>query len=254
MKKIIYFILLLPMFVGTEVCAQINQQPEGFPPPPPAEFQPPMGMQPPAYAQPQDGFQPPMEPQPPMDFRQDNRNNIVENSGQMKNGLPNEPLREVVVSPEDKAKQEIANNNYKLSFFTERMNLTLDQLDKAKKISEEDKIKREAMLKSIYMLREQSRELEQKSMEKFKELLDQEQLVVFENLRKEQLKYRENYDVMDNVKGFVSNNNLDIENADKMFEEEMRKNEEQNNFEQEAKRRREEFIRRGGMRRKHGNR
>ncbi len=107
-----------------------------------------------------------------------------------------EPKKKEFLSAEDKAKQEIADNNYSLSFFVQRMDLTLDQLDAAKKLSSEDKLKRESLLKSIYILRTQSRKLEETSLNNFKNLLSPEQLAVFEELRKEQLNYRSKYDVM----------------------------------------------------------
>lgn len=159
---------------------------------------------------------------------------------------PQEPQNEVFLTPEAKAKQEIADNNYSLSFFTQRMDLSLDQLDQAKKISEKDRLKRESLLKSIYMLREQSRELEQQSLEKFKGLLNAEQLAVFEELRKEQKNYRDKYDVLaGNVKQQVEREKKIIEFDNKQMEEEKKKAEEQQKFEEEIRKQEAEGIKHG---------
>lgn len=156
------------------------------------------------------------------------------------------PEKKAFLTPEAVAKQQIADNNYSLSFFTERMDLELEQLDKAKKFSEEDKMKRESLLKSIYMLRDQSRDLEQESLDKFKSLLTPEQLKVFEELRAEQLKYRANYDVLaGNVKQQVERERKVIELDNKQLEEEQKKAEEQKQFEEETRRQEEEDIKHG---------
>lgn len=157
-----------------------------------------------------------------------------------------ETTNDVFITPEAKAKQELADNNYSLSFFTQRMELSLDQLDQAKKFSEEDRLKRESLLKSIYMLRDQSRELEQQSIDKFKGLLTPEQLAVFEELRKEQLAYRNNYDVLaGNIQQRVEQEKKIIEFDTKQMEEEAKKAEEQRKFEEEAQRQAEENIKHG---------
>lgn len=159
---------------------------------------------------------------------------------------PQEPQNEVFLTPEAKAKQEIADNNYSLSFFTQRMDLSLDQLDQAKKFSEEDRMKRESLLKSIYMLRDQSRELEQQSLEKFKGLLNAEQLAVFEELRKEQKNYRDKYDVLaGNVQQQVEREKKIIEFDNKQMEEEKKKAEEQQKFEEEIRKQEAEGIKHG---------
>lgn len=157
-----------------------------------------------------------------------------------------EQENEVFLTPEAKAKQEIADNNYSLSFFAQRMDLDLDQLDKARKFSEEDRMKRESLLKSIYMLRDQSRELEQQSIDKFKSILRPEQLAVFEELRKEQLAYRQNYDVLSgNVQQQVERERKIIELDNKQLEEEAKKAEELQKFEDEARRQEAEDIKHG---------
>ena len=157
-----------------------------------------------------------------------------------------EPQNEVFLTSEAKAKQEIADNNYSLSFFTQRMDLSLDQLDQAKKFSEEDRLKRESLLKSIYMLRDQSRELEQESLEKFKGLLNAEQLAVFEELRKEQKNYRDKYDILaGNVQQQVEREKKIIEFDNKQMEEEQKKAEEQQKFEEEIKKQEAEGIKHG---------
>lgn len=159
---------------------------------------------------------------------------------------PQEPQNEVFLTPEAKAKQEIADNNYSLSFFTQRMDLSLDQLDQAKKFSEEDRLKRESLLKSIYMLRDQSRELEQQSLEKFKGLLNAEQLAVFEELRKEQKNYRDKYDVLaGNVQQQVEREKKIIEFDNKQMEEDKKKAEEQQKFEEEIRKQEAEGIKHG---------
>lgn len=154
--------------------------------------------------------------------------------------------KEDFLTPEEKAKQAIANNNYSLSFFTQRMDLELAQLDQAKRFSEEDRMKRESLLKSVFMLREQSRELEQQSIEKFKSILKPEQLAVFEELRREQLAYRQNYDVFaGNVQQQVERERKIIAFDTKQMEEEAKKLEEQKKFEEEMRRREAENIKHG---------
>lgn len=151
-----------------------------------------------------------------------------------------------IITEEELAKQEIANNNYSLSYFTKNMDLTLEQLDAAKKLSEDDKMKRESLLQSIYMLRDQSRELEQQSIENFKELLKPEQLAVFEELRKEQLKYRANYDVLDsNVKERVDNERKIISIDKLQRTSEKKRNEELKKIEEELRREEDYNIKHG---------
>lgn len=175
---------------------------------------------------------------------------------------PNEPQKEVqdsqvqeqnaenseneFITDEERIKQKIANNNYSLSYFTQRMDLTLEQLDEAKKLSEEDKMKRESLLKSIYMLRDQSRELEQESLDNFRNLLTAEQLAVFEELREEQLEYRANYDVLEgNLKTQVEKERRIIEIDTMQRKEEEKKQEELKKFEEELKREEDNNIKHG---------
>lgn len=150
------------------------------------------------------------------------------------------------ITAEERKKQEIADNNYSLSYFTQNMELSLEQLDEAKKLSQEDKMKRESLLQSIYMLRDQSRELEQESIDKFKKLLNPKQLAVFEELRKEQLKYRSNYDVLDgSVKDRVETDRKII-SIDKLQRTgEKRRNEELKKIEQELKKEEDDNIKHG---------
>ena len=150
------------------------------------------------------------------------------------------------ITDEERIKQKIANNNYSLSYFTQRMDLTLEQLDEAKKLSEEDKMKRESLLKSIYMLRDQSREMEQESLDNFRNLLTAEQLAVFEELREEQLKYRANYDVLEgNLKTQVEKERRIIEIDAMQRKEEEKKQEELKKFEEELKREEDNNIKHG---------
>ncbi len=150
------------------------------------------------------------------------------------------------ITDEERIKQKIANNNYSLSYFTQRMDLTLEQLDEAKKLSEEDKMKRESLLKSIYMLRDQSRELEQESLDNFRNLLTAEQLAVFEELREEQLEYRANYDVLEgNLKTQVEKERRIIEIDAMQRKEEEKKQEELKKFEEELKREEDNNIKHG---------
>ena len=107
-------------------------------------------------------------------------------------------------------------------------------------------MKRESLLKSIYMLRDQSRELEQQSLEKFKGLLNAEQLAVFEELRKEQKNYRDKYDVLaGNVQQQVEREKKIIEFDNKQMEEEKKKAEEQQKFEEEIRKQEAEGIKHG---------
>lgn len=160
-------------------------------------------------------------------------------------GEPEEEQKEFITE-EEKAKQAIAENNYSLSYFTQHMDLSLEQLDVAKKLSEDDKMKREALLQSIYMLRDQSRELEQESIDNFKELLNEEQLAVFEELRKEQLKYRANYDVLDSgVKERVDADRKIIKIDELQRKTETKKTEELKKIAEELKREEDYKIKHG---------
>lgn len=172
--------------------------------------------------------------------------NATPDKNEIQNKTSDNEQNKILITPEAKAKQEIADNNYSLSFFTQKMDLNLEQLDKAKKFSEEDRMKRESLLKSIYMLREQSRELEQQSIEKFKSLLTPEQLAVFEELRNEQLAYRQNYDIFSgNIQQQVEKERKIIEFDNKQMEEESKKLEEQKELEEDLRRREAEDIKHG---------
>ncbi len=171
--------------------------------------------------------------------QKENTDNSAENGDE-------KPQKEVFLSPEAKAKQEIADNNYSLSFFVQRMDLDLDQLDKAKQFSDEDRLKRDSLLRSIYMLREQSRELEQQSLEKFKGILTPGQLAVFEELRKEQVNYRDKYDVLaGSVEQLVHREESNIAAYEEELAKELKKDEERKKTEKARRKSRFDSIRHG---------
>lgn len=83
-----------------------------------------------------------------------------------------------------------------ISFYIKNMNLSVEQLDMARYISSDSRLKIEQLLKSIYLLRSQARELEAKSLNTFEAILTEEQREQFHKLRALQDKKREKFEVL----------------------------------------------------------
>lgn len=70
-----------------------------------------------------------------------------------------------------------------VSYYIKNLNLSVEQLDMAQHISEDSRLKQEQLLKSIYLLRKQARELEAKSLTDFEAILTPEQDTEFKKLK-----------------------------------------------------------------------
>ncbi len=101
------------------------------------------------------------------------------------------------------ALQQLAKNQVQLSEYAKALNLQTSQLDAAKEISEEGRLRQMQLMQNIEQLKEQIKSLENKNLEKFKKILTPEQLEVFDKLQntyennlnlKEQLNKTENTD------------------------------------------------------------
>lgn len=99
--------------------------------------------------------------------------------------------------------QQLAKNQVQLSEYAKALNLQTSQLDAAKEISEEGRLRQMQLMQNIEQLKEQIKSLENKNLEKFKKILTPEQLEVFDKLQstyennlnlKEQLNKTENTD------------------------------------------------------------
>ncbi len=128
------------------------------------------------------------------------------NTTQEENAKPAE-IEEVAVvveeEPEgdDKTKEEY---DEEISYYIKNMNLSVEQLDMAKYISSDSRLKMDQLLKSIYLLRAQARELEAKSLNDFETILTEEQKEQFHKLRAAQEKSRKKFEVFD-VKAMEGN-------------------------------------------------
>lgn len=107
-----------------------------------------------------------------------------------------ETLAVVEEEPEDdgKTKEEY---DEEISYYIKNMNLSVEQLDMAKYISSDSRLKMDQLLKSIYLLRAQARELEAKSLDDFEAILTEEQKEQFHKLRATQEKSRKKFEVFD---------------------------------------------------------
>ncbi len=99
--------------------------------------------------------------------------------------------------------QQLDKNQVQLSEYAKALNLQTSQLDAAKEISEEGRLRQMQLMQNIEQLKEQIKSLESKNLEKFKKILTPEQLEVFDKLQstyennlnlKEQLNKTENAD------------------------------------------------------------
>lgn len=70
-----------------------------------------------------------------------------------------------------------------MSVYVKELDLTSQQIDLAKYISDDSRIKQEQLLKSVYLLKEQAKTLEEKSLQDFRAILTPEQRKKFDQLR-----------------------------------------------------------------------
>lgn len=87
--------------------------------------------------------------------------------------------------------QKIEENKAEISYFIQNMNLEPKQLDAAREISEESRLRQMQLMQSIEQLQEQVKSLEAKSLEKFKGVLKPEQQAMFEQLKDVYLRSQE---------------------------------------------------------------
>ncbi len=109
-----------------------------------------------------------------------NVNNELENSKVVSENTDNQEEKSEEIKNEVKSKAEY---DKEISFYIQNMKLSVEQLDMAKYISDDSRLKQEQLLKSIYLLRKQARELEAKSLSDFEAILTEEQKVIFEKLK-----------------------------------------------------------------------
>ena len=81
-----------------------------------------------------------------------------------------------------------------ISAYATSLNLTFEQKSLAKKISDDARLKKEQLLRGLYLLQKQSRNLEEQSMREFMEILTPEQKQIFLKLRATENAKREAYD------------------------------------------------------------
>lgn len=77
-----------------------------------------------------------------------------------------------------------ANLDEKLSFYAQKLNLTSEQIDMARYISNEGRLKLEQLSRSLDLLKAQAQEMEAKSLNDFEAILTDEQRETFSQLRK----------------------------------------------------------------------
>ncbi len=70
-----------------------------------------------------------------------------------------------------------------MSLYVKELNLSSEQIDLAKYISDDSRVKQEQLLKSVYILKEQAIALEEKTLQDFRAILTPEQRKKFDNLR-----------------------------------------------------------------------
>ncbi|MBQ9034470.1 MAG: hypothetical protein IJ099_00725 [Alphaproteobacteria bacterium] len=84
---------------------------------------------------------------------------------------------EAVNEPEEKTLQ-----TENLSTLVERLNLSAEQLDALKFISDENRLRQEQLEKSIELFKAQAREIEEKSIRDFEAILSAEQKEIFQQI------------------------------------------------------------------------
>ena len=86
----------------------------------------------------------------------------------------------------DKNANAKGQDNKNISYYVQKLNLTMGQMARAQEISDAGRAKHEKLLQKIQKLREQAHELERKDLEAFEALLTDEQKQEFYKLRNEQ--------------------------------------------------------------------
>ena len=85
--------------------------------------------------------------------------------------------------PEIETEVETLSAVDQMSMYVKELNLTSEQIDLAKYISDDSRLKQEQLLKSVYLLKEQAKSLEEKSLQDFRAILTPEQRKKFDKLR-----------------------------------------------------------------------
>lgn len=109
-------------------------------------------------------------------------NSETENSGAGKTA-EEQAAEDEIKQGVNEMRQKIEENRAEISYFIQNMNLEPKQLDAAREISEESRLRQMQLMQSIELLQEQVKSLEAKSVEKFKGVLKPEQQVIFEQLK-----------------------------------------------------------------------
>lgn len=97
--------------------------------------------------------------------------------------LEKENTVEEPVANAESLHQQLDKNQVQLSEYAKALNLQTSQLDAAKEISEEGRLRQMQLMQNIEQLKEQIKSLENKNLEKFKKILTPEQLEVFDKLQ-----------------------------------------------------------------------
>ena len=97
--------------------------------------------------------------------------------------LEKENTVEEPVANAESLQQQLDKNQVQLSEYAKALNLQTSQLDAAKEISEEGRLRQMQLMQNIEQLKEQIKSLENKNLEKFKKILTPEQLEVFDKLQ-----------------------------------------------------------------------
>ncbi len=79
--------------------------------------------------------------------------------------------------------KQLEQNQEELSYYIKNLNLQASQLDAAKEISEEGRLRQMQLMQNIEQLQQQVNNLEQKNLDKFKGILSPEQQELFNKLQ-----------------------------------------------------------------------
>lgn len=79
--------------------------------------------------------------------------------------------------------KQLEQNQEELSYYIKNLNLQASQLDAAKEISEEGRLRQMQLMQNIEQLQQQANDLEQKNLAKFKGILSTEQQELFNKLQ-----------------------------------------------------------------------
>lgn len=98
-------------------------------------------------------------------------------------------------TPKDLTVDDIEDDDT-VSYFAQKLNLNIEQMAAAKKLSDEGRLQREALLHSIYALRKQALDFENEEISKFVAILNDNQKKEFNNLLEAQNKRREKMGIL----------------------------------------------------------